>query len=179
MTATQAAPNKRRTALSRLIEARVETDALFRMIRPEAMYDRPIAERHRIVFYVGHLEAFDWNLLSAHCGLTSNQPEFDRLFAFGIDPVGGGLPADQPHDWPRLPIVNQYRDRIRQALDDALGTAPGDDEGSFGQLLHIAIEHRLMHAETLGYMFHQLPFERKTGATAARVLQGGPFTPDD
>ena len=46
--------------LSRLREARVETDALFRMIRPEAMYDRPIPERHRIVFYVGHLEAFDW-----------------------------------------------------------------------------------------------------------------------
>src|ERR1035437_8258321 len=180
--ATQAATNNRRMLLSRLLEARAETDELFRIVRPEAMYDRPIAERHRIVFYVGHLEAFDWNLLSAPCGLTSDQPEFDRPFAFGIDPVGGGLPADQPHDWPRFEIVNQYREGIRQALDRALGTEPGDDwdygAGSFGQLLHIAIEHRLMHAETLGYMFHQLPLERKTGAAAARVLQGGPLTPE-
>jgi ergothioneine biosynthesis protein EgtB len=166
--------------LSRLLEARAETDALFGTVRPEAMYDRPIAERHRIVFYVGHLEGFDWNLLSGLCGLTSDHPEFDRLFAFGIDPVGGGLPADQPQDWPRLKIVNDYRDRIRQALDAALDTAPAPDdaEGSFEQLLHIAIEHRLMHAETLAYMFHQLPFERKTGAATTRVIQSGPFTPE-
>src|ERR1017187_4182291 len=135
--ATPAKTNYRRMLLSWL-QARTETDALFGILQPEAMYDRPIAERHRIVFYVGHLEAFDWNLLSAPCGLTSDQPEFDRLFAFGIDPVGGGLPADQPHDWPRLEIVNQYREGIRQALDDALGTAPDgdrdDDEGPFGQL---------------------------------------------
>src|ERR1022692_4054891 len=180
--ATQAATNNRRMLLSRLLEARAETDALFGIVRPEAMYDRPIAERHRIVFYVGHLEAFDWNLLSGPCGLTSAHVEFDRIFAFGIDPVGGGLPADQPHDWPRLQIVNEYRDRIRQALDRALETAPNDDPddgaGSFGQLLHVALEHRLMHAETLAYMFHQLPFERKTGAAAARVLQAGPFTPE-
>ena len=53
------------------------------------MYERPIPERHRIVFYVGHLEAFDWNLLHENVlGLKSFHPEFDRLFAFGIDPVG-------------------------------------------------------------------------------------------
>src|ERR1017187_3791205 len=159
--ATQAATNNRRMLLSRLLEARAETDAIFRIVRPEAMYDRAIAERHRIVFYVGHLEAFDWNLLSGPCDLASVPPEFDRLFAFGIDPVGGGLPADQPHDWPRLEIVNQYREGIRQALDRALEAAPENEfelrsnaQGgalchSFGQLLHIAIEHRLMHAETL------------------------------
>src|ERR1035438_2174531 len=178
--ATQTVTNHRRILLSRLLEARAETDALFRMVRPEAMYDRPIGERHRIVFYVGHLEAFDWNLLGGPCGLASFDPGFDRLFAFGIDPVGGRLPTDQPHDWPRLQNVKAYRDRVRQALDHALETAPApdDDEGSFGQLLHVAIEHRLMHAETLAYMFHQMPFERKQGAPAARVLQGTPFTPE-
>ena len=96
--ATQAGTNYRRMLLSRLLEARAETDALFGIVRPEAMYDRPIAERHRIVFYVGHLEAFDWNLLSGACGAASFRPDLDRLFAFGIDPVGGGLPADRPQD---------------------------------------------------------------------------------
>ncbi len=178
--ATQAATNDRRMLLSRLLEARVETDALFRMVRPDAMYDRPIPERHRIVFYVGHMEAFDWNLLSGPCDLVSLHPEFDRLFAFGIDPVGGGLPADQPHDWPRLQNVDEYRDRVRQALNQALETlpAPNDDEGALGQLLHVAIEHRLMHAETLAYMFHQMPFERKRGATTARVFHGSPVAPE-
>src|SRR5439155_1547292 len=49
---------------SRLLDARARTDEIFRVVREEAMYDRPIPERHRIIFYVGHVEAFDWNLLA-------------------------------------------------------------------------------------------------------------------
>ena len=49
--------------LERISDARKRSDALFEIVRAEAIYDRPIPERHRIIFYVGHLEAFDWNLL--------------------------------------------------------------------------------------------------------------------
>ena len=49
--------------LERLQDARLRTDDLFRIVEEDALYDRPIAERHRIIFYIGHLEAFDWNLL--------------------------------------------------------------------------------------------------------------------
>lgn len=178
MMAAQAAPDNRRKLVSRLIKARAETDALFRMVRPEAMYDRPIPERHRIVFYVGHLEAFDWNLLSGACGVESFRPDLNRLFAFGIDPVGGSLPTDRPHDWPRMRDVDDYRNRVRQALDRIEGKPlPEEGESSFANLLNIAIEHRLMHAETLAYMFHQMPFERKMGEAAPRVIEGSPFTP--
>jgi hypothetical protein len=45
--AAQAAPTNRRGLLSRLYDARLETDALFEMFRPEAMHDRPIPERLR------------------------------------------------------------------------------------------------------------------------------------
>src|ERR1700740_947499 len=87
---------------ARLLQARARTDEVFRIVREDAMYERPIAERHRIIFYLGHVESFDWNLLAQRAfGLQSFHPTFDRLFAFGIDPVDGGLPADQPSDWPR------------------------------------------------------------------------------
>jgi iron(II)-dependent oxidoreductase len=43
--------------------ARAEADALFALLHPDAFYHRPIPERHRLIFYLGHLEAFDWNLL--------------------------------------------------------------------------------------------------------------------
>ena len=86
---------------TRLLDARNRTDELFDIVRDEAMYDRPIPERHRIIFYVGHVEAFDWNLLADRAfGLKPFQRELDRLFAFGIDPVDGGLPSDTPADWP-------------------------------------------------------------------------------
>ena len=76
---------------TRLLDARLRTDELFRVVREEALYERPIPERHRIIFYVGHVEAFDWNLLGDRAfGLRSFQRTFDQLFAFGIDPVGAG-----------------------------------------------------------------------------------------
>jgi ergothioneine biosynthesis protein EgtB len=150
-----------------IARARVHTDALFSIVRTEHLYERPIAERHRIIFYVGHLEAFDWNLLSERAlGLPAIHPEYDRLFAFGIDPVEGKLPSDQPADWPRLAEVQTYVAQVREKLDRALARVLADEtaaEGEFplSQLLHVALEHRLMHAETLAYMFHQLPLDQK------------------
>ena len=64
MNATATQLDKRNQLLARLAESRSVTDDLFRMVRTDALYDRPIPERHRIVFYIGHLEAFDWNLIA-------------------------------------------------------------------------------------------------------------------
>ena len=49
--------------LLRLADARQRTDELFHLVKSDSLYERPIPERHRIIFYIGHLEAFDWNLL--------------------------------------------------------------------------------------------------------------------
>jgi iron(II)-dependent oxidoreductase len=156
---------------TRVHEARAQSDELFKIVRPEALYDRPIPERHRIIFYLGHLEAFDWNLLLEPLGLSSFDPDFDRLFAFGIDPVEGGLPDDQPKDWPSLEKVRRYGAQLRRTLDDALDNANKKNAAlshlEQNRLLDVAIEHRLMHAETLCYMLHQLPVERKFGRPLA------------
>ncbi len=158
----------RRQLLDRVSDARRRSDALFEIVRHDSIYDRPIPERHRIIFYVGHLEAFDWNLLHENAlGLKSFHPEFDRLFAFGIDPVGGGLPTDQPSDWPSVEAVRDYVTKIRAALDEklvngSLESSPLTRDGfPLDTLLNVAIEHRLMHVETLAYMLHQLPLDRK------------------
>src|SRR5258708_16661415 len=42
---------------TRLLEARSRTDEVFRIVRDEAMYDRPIHERHRLIFYLVHVDA--------------------------------------------------------------------------------------------------------------------------
>lgn len=158
------------SGLRQLAGARARTDALFRIIDRQALFDRPIPERHRIIFYVGHLEAFDWNLIWK--GAFEREPfheGFDRLFAFGIDPVDGKLPSDQSHDWPSSGEVREYCGRVRRVLDGCLneyeraGSGPRryEEELASGTLTQVAVEHRLMHAETLAYMLHQLPASRK------------------
>ena len=42
-----------------LKSARAESDHLFSTLTAEAMYRRPIAERHRVIFYLGHFDGFD------------------------------------------------------------------------------------------------------------------------
>lgn len=177
-------PDVRPQLLARWHEARGITDALFDSLQPEVLYQRPIAERHRIVFYLGHLEAFDWNLLTTRRAVTTSvNAGFNQLFAFGIDPVGTGLPQDVPTDWPALQDIHAYLLSVREALDELMATLPvswpGPWAGGSGRhfdaacLLNVAIEHRLMHAETLAYMLHRLPVgswrEEAEAPLAARV----------
>jgi formylglycine-generating enzyme required for sulfatase activity len=138
-----------------LSRARAQTDALFEIIRPEALYDRPIAERHRLIFYLGHLEAFDWNqICRGALGFPSFHPAFDKLFEFGIDPEPGSASQDKSSDWPRMSEVLHYRVGVRARVDEALDRAPA-------QIVNVAIEHRLMHAETFAYLMHELPYAKK------------------
>ncbi|MFN3325106.1 MAG: SUMF1/EgtB/PvdO family nonheme iron enzyme [Bryobacteraceae bacterium] len=139
-----------------LEEARTLTDTLFRILRgDDAWYERPIPERHRLIFYLGHLEAFDWNLIGAGCfERDSVHGSLDRLFAFGIDPDPGQLPDDRASDWPSIEETRRYSAAVRDHLDPLLMKTPEE-------LLHVALEHRLMHAETLTYQLHNLAYELK------------------
>ncbi|MEO6462560.1 MAG: SUMF1/EgtB/PvdO family nonheme iron enzyme [Candidatus Eisenbacteria bacterium] len=148
----------RRALADRLAAARQRTDDFFALLTPAARYERAIAKRHRIVFYRGHLEAFDWNLL-ARTGerVPAFDSGLDRLFAFGIDPVDGDLPRDAPADWPTLVEVEAYVARVRAELDALLDREPLDDREA--SAWEMTIEHRLMHAETLAYMLPHLPLD--------------------
>src|SRR3954465_11206674 len=95
-----------------LAYAREQTDKLFRLISPEALYSRPVAERHRLIFYLGHFDPFPWNLL-ARRGLSESSfhPEFDTLFERGIDPLPAEAPPDTAEDWPARGDVESYNAR--------------------------------------------------------------------
>jgi len=141
--------------LDRIESARARTDELFELLKPGALYTRPIPERHRLIFYLGHLEAFDWNQICRQAlEIPSFHPEFDKLFEFGIDPPLGKAAEDQPSDWPSEREVRAYNRRTREIIDEAFEQAPA-------QILNVALEHRLMHAETFAYLLHNLPYEQK------------------
>lgn len=149
--------------LQELQTARIQSDNLFKVLKPEAMYERPIAERHRVIFYHGHLDGFDSiQICREALGVDSTDPEFDTLFEAGIDPDSAHLPADTPADWPSLEQVEQYVQRARDRVDEYVENAPED-------VLCMALEHRLMHLETLAYMFHNFPYHLKEHPAFPRV----------
>ncbi|MGH8169427.1 MAG: SUMF1/EgtB/PvdO family nonheme iron enzyme [Steroidobacteraceae bacterium] len=162
MPALEDAINGELTAPMReLARARRRTDELFNLIPEALLFERPIAERHRLAFYLGHLEAFDVNLLLSGHERPKPVDSLDRLFAFGIDPTDGKLPQDRREDWPPLTAIRAYARRTRARLDlwlDETRVRPHDAQ-TLTQL-QAAIEHRWMHAETLAYLLNRLPLTR-------------------
>ena len=167
------AGTSRSLLLARLAEARRRTDALLDLIPAGRLLERPIPERHRFAFYLGHLEAFDWNLLSPRFEGARATSELDTLFAFGIDPVEGNAPDEPASAWPDAATIRAYNRDVRHVLDAALPHAL--DAERFGEhfgeatpiatLIDAAIEHRLMHAETLAYMINQSSIARSVRGT--------------
>ena len=177
--APQAADELRERLLAELRAARRRTDDLFARLRPAGYYVRAIRERHRLIFYLGHLEAFDWNLLGRDClGRPSRHPKWERLFAFGIDPVGGGLPDDVAEDWPSIGAVREFVEELRHDLDRLLRDAEWSGWLEDGWALRMAIEHRAMHAETLAYLLHRLPLADKLPGPVPAVDDTEPPAPE-
>jgi gamma-glutamyl hercynylcysteine S-oxide synthase len=170
--ATATAAN--RALQERLDSARKLTDYVFSLLKAEALYARPIPERHRLIFYLGHLEAFEWNLIARKTlDVPSFNPTFDKLFEFGIDPPVGQAASDEPSDWPSVDEIRGYNRRIRGILDDLLDSS---EQVIPEQIIQVALEHRLMHGETLAYLLHNLPYNQKaTGGMALAYSSHSPL----
>src|SRR5712691_628526 len=66
---------------------RERSRALFDLLSEDAYYSQPIALRHPIVFYEGHLPGFSFNtLVKKALGRPSIDARLEALFARGIDP---------------------------------------------------------------------------------------------
>jgi gamma-glutamyl hercynylcysteine S-oxide synthase len=137
--------------------ARSRTRELFALIDESAYYDRPIPLRNPIVFYEGHLPAFAVNTLIK---LTLQRPGIDerleRLFARGIDPEDEASAKSPTDVWPARGEVQAYAAEAERLVEIALENS----EAGF-----TVIEHELMHQETLMYLIHALPYDKKHGGT--------------
>src|ERR1700674_5085106 len=86
---------------------RARSRALFDLLTDDAYYSQPIALRHPIVFYAGHLPAFSFNtVVKRALGCASIDERLETLFARGIDPDTNAAqdsalpePASTPKSW--------------------------------------------------------------------------------
>jgi gamma-glutamyl hercynylcysteine S-oxide synthase len=146
---------------------RARSCALLDLLDEQAYYSRPIALRHPIVFYEGHLPAFSFNtLVKRALGGPSIDARLEALFARGIDPhessrgAGGAAAA-----WPSRDDVRAFAQEADARLEQALLTAdldrPGDPLLDRSAAVFTILEHEAMHQETLLYMWHRVPLEQK------------------
>ena len=138
---------------------------LFDLLSPDAYYRQPIALRHPIVFYEGHLPAFSFNtLVKRALGGSSIDDRLERLFARGIDPAENET-RTHAEGWPDRDTVRAFADeadrRVLHALAHEELDRPGDPLLDRADAAFAILEHEAMHQETLLYMWHRLPFDVK------------------
>ena len=157
---------------------RARTRALFDVLAPETLYAQPIAQRHPIVFYVGHLPGFSLNtLVKRALGQAGIDERLERLFARGIDPDEDGHDASA-FTWPDRETVETFVHaadaRVVQALTEADLDQPGHPLLDRAEAVYAILEHEAMHQETLLYMWHRLPHGAKRAPRdyAVRVEPG-------
>lgn len=160
---------------------RSRSSQLFDMLDPAAYYTRPIALRHPIVFYEGHLPAFNViTLIKRGLGRPGADESLEKLFARGIDPSDEQAAKKSQKDvWPSRDEVQRYARQADALIEAALRDAPIDQprhpvldraEGAYTML-----EHEAMHQETLLYMWHRLPSSlKRRPENAPPIVFGGP-----
>ena len=171
-----------RAALRSRYEAnRERTAALFELIDPASYYERPIALRHPFVFYEGHLPAFSFNkLVREALGQPSVDAELERLFERGIDPSDTKEAQRYGRDaWPDRERVRAFAAACDAAVLQAYAEAPLTDTSispllERGEAAFTILEHEEMHHETLLYIVHRLPLERKRFAGGSAYFEAEP-----
>jgi ergothioneine biosynthesis protein EgtB len=157
---------------------RARTAEIFSLLADDALYDQPIALRHPIIFYVGHLPGFSLNtLVKKALGQSGVDESLERLFARGIDPdesTGGSRTLG----WPDRAEVQAFVDAADQRVRDALQNGPMEIAGhpllDGSDAIYTILEHEAMHQETLLYMWHRLPYEKKRRPATYQPRTTGP-----
>ena len=168
--------------LTRYERTRERSRELFDLIMDEAYYSRPIALRHPIVFYEGHLPGFSLNTLVKKALARPGIDEaLENLFARGIDPheslTVDRQAASQQSRWPSRHTVRAFADRADRLVVDALVNAELDRPGhpllDRAEAVFSILEHEAMHQETLLYMWHRLPYAQKKPPAGYRAKTEG------
>ena len=155
---------------------------LFDRIVPKAYESRPIALRNPICFYEGHLPAFNVNtLVKRGLGEEGIDSGYEVLFERGIDPEDESVVKKTPFRWPSREAIQAYGERadqrIREALLEKDIVRAENPVLRQGLAAYTILEHEPMHQETLRYMWHRLPYEKKIRPAGAPELETGGSPP--
>lgn len=132
----------------------------------EAYYTKAIPLRHPLIFYYGHTAVFLINKLRV-AKLISDRldPDLEAMVAIGVDEMSWDDLDDANYNWPTPEKVKEYRDQVRELVDEFIDTAPLTLPIKWEDPMWIVlmgIEHERIHLETSSVLIRQLPIHLVT-----------------
>lgn len=125
----------------------------------EAFYIQPEKLRHPHIFYFGHTATFYINkCILAKLLEQRINPEFESMFAIGVDEMSWDDLNRDNYEWPGVEAVREYRNTVRKVIDARISTLPLSLpitwESPFWAIL-MGIEHERIHLETSSVLLRQ------------------------
>jgi len=158
-------PEVKRAEILEYFHATFDLDEmLYETLKEAAFYLRADPLRHPLIFYFGHTATFFINkLIIARVIERRINPRFESLFAVGVDEMSWDDLDTTHYDWPVRQQVKEYRDQVRQLLDELIRTLPLtlpiNWENPFWAII-MGIEHERIHLETSSVLIRQLPIDQ-------------------
>jgi len=139
-------------------------EKVFELLKDESVfYRKSEPTRHPMIFYFGHTAAFFVNkLINMKIIDKRINPEFESIFAVGVDEMNWDDMRESHYKWPAVKEVKEYRNSVRKLVDDLIMKIdfllPIRDDSAMWIIL-MGIEHERIHIETSLVLHRQMPIE--------------------
>ena len=129
----------------------------------EVFYKKSELTRHPMIFYFGHTATFFVNkLINMKIISQRINPDFESIFAVGVDEMSWDDMDSNHYKWPKVDDVREYRNKVRELVNDLIMnlslTLPITDDSPMWIIL-MGIEHERIHVETSLVLHRQMPLE--------------------
>ena len=139
----------------------------------DVFYHRGDPLRHVLLFYLGHTAVFYINkLMLAKIIDTRINPEFESIFAIGVDEMSWDDLNEKHYNWPSVDAVREYRDKAKEVvlkvIDEVPLSMPVTWRDPFWIIL-MGIEHERIHLETSSVLIRQLPLNEVVSGRFGKI----------
>ncbi|WOO41240.1 5-histidylcysteine sulfoxide synthase [Rubellicoccus peritrichatus] len=159
-------PEQKREEIRRYFHSTFSTyEKLFEVLKSdEAYFTRADPLRHPLIFYWGHTAVFFINKLVLGKHLPERlDPFLERTCAVGVDEMSWDDLNEAHYEWPTVQTVTDYRNKVREVIDQLITDMPIDLPISWDSpfwIIMMGIEHERIHLETSSVLIRQLPLDQ-------------------
>jgi len=139
-------------------------EKIFEVLKDDdVFYQQSEITRHPMIFYFGHTATFFINkLINMRIIEDRINPDFESIFAIGVDEMTWDDTDSQHYSWPEVQKVREYRDSVRKIVDNLIDTLPLTlpiTKNSPMWIILMGCEHERIHIETSLVLHRQMPLE--------------------
>eukprot|EP00768_Dysnectes_brevis_P008305 gnl/Dysnectes_brevis/7436_a12441_259.p1 GENE.gnl/Dysnectes_brevis/7436_a12441_259~~gnl/Dysnectes_brevis/7436_a12441_259.p1 ORF type:complete len:303 (-),score=-77.40 gnl/Dysnectes_brevis/7436_a12441_259:34-942(-) len=139
-------------------------EKIFEVLKDDdVFYQQSEITRHPMIFYFGHTATFFINkLINMRIIEDRINPDFESIFAIGVDEMTWDDTDSKRYTWPAVQEVREYRDQVRVIVDNLIDTLPLTlpiTKNCPMWIILMGIEHERIHIETSLVLHRQMPLE--------------------